>query len=44
MNNPTFSYHFICREEIIREIDKLCNKKASQHTDIPKKIKTQQRC
>ena len=34
LNNPTFSFDFICREEIIKEIDKLCNKKASQNIDI----------
>ena len=38
LNNPTFSFDFICREEIVKEIDKLCNKKASQSTDIPIKI------
>ena len=27
----------ICGEEIVKEIDKLCNKKASWNTDIPVK-------
>ena len=36
--NPTFTYDFICREEIVKENDKLSNKKASQNTDIPVKI------
>ena len=36
--NPTFTYDFICREEIVKENDKSSNKKASQNTDIPVKI------
>ena len=36
--NPTFTYDFICREEIVNGNDKLSNKKASQNTDIPVKI------
>ena len=30
LNKPTFSFDFICREEIVKEIDKLSNKKPSQ--------------
>ena len=33
LNYPIFSFGLICREEIVREIDKLCNKKASQNTE-----------
>ena len=28
-NNPTFSFDFISREEIVKETEKLCNKTAS---------------
>ena len=37
-NNNTFSFDFICHEEIIKEIDKLFNKKASENTDLLEKI------
>ena len=30
LKNPTFSFDFICRKEIVKEIDKLSNKKPSQ--------------
>ena len=30
LNKPTFSFDFICREEIVKETDKLSNKKPSQ--------------
>ena len=33
LKNPTFSFDFICRKEKVKDIDKLCNKKASQNTD-----------
>ena len=28
LNNPTFSFDFISREEIVKETEKLCNKTA----------------
>lgn len=33
LNYPIFSIGLICSEEIVRETDKLCNKKASQNTE-----------
>ena len=38
LNNLTFSLDLIYWEEIVKGIDKLCSKKASQNTDIPVKI------
>ena len=38
LNNPTLSFDFICREDVVKEIDKLCNKKASQNTYISVRI------
>ena len=38
LSNPTFNFNFICREEIVEEIDKLSKRKAPQNTDIPVKI------
>ena len=38
LKNPTFSYNFVCREEIVEEIDKLSSKKAFEKPDIPAKI------
>ena len=38
LNNHTFSFNYVYREEIVREIDKLSNKNCSQKTDSPVKI------
>ena len=38
LTSPTFSFDFICLEEIDEEIHKLINRKATQNTDIPVKI------
>ena len=38
LNNPSFSFNFICQEEIVIEIGKSSNKKASQITDTPVNI------
>ena len=38
MNNPIFSFDFTWREKIVKDVDKLHNKKASQNTEIPVKI------
>ena len=38
LNYSTFSFDFIYRKVTVKEINKLCNKKASQNTNIPVKI------
>ena len=38
LGNFTFSFNFISHDNIIEEINKLKSKKASQKTDIPKKM------
>ena len=38
LGNSTFSFNFISHEDIVKELDKLKTKTASQKTDIPIKI------
>ena len=38
LDNSKFSFDFICREKIVKEIGKLSSKKAFQNTDIPVKM------
>ena len=38
LGNFTFSFNFISHDNIIEEINKLKSKKASQKTNIPKKM------
>ena len=38
LGNFTFSFNFISHDNITEEINKLKSKKASQKTDIPKKM------
>ena len=38
LNNPTFSFDFICHEKILKEIDMSYNKKPCQNTDTLVKI------
>ena len=38
LGNSTFSFNFISHEDIVKELNKLKTKKASQKTDIPIKI------
>ena len=38
LKSPKFSVDLSCRKEIVNEMDKLHNKKASQITDIPVNI------
>ena len=38
LGNFTFSFNFISHDDILKELNKLKTKKASQKTDIPKKL------